>query len=172
MKKSLGPFRGFTMIELLCVIVIIGALGSSALPSMLNFRQEAKIAAARQILNSIKVGLKNQKQNAMLRCNAGLSTSVPVTSLILNDITLGAGALCNTSQITNTAERRFVDSTLIPANPWNGSRTIEVCTVQTRCIGCTAASGWCYCVMPGSITEFYPSSNVANECNTIVETLY
>jgi len=49
--------RGFTLIELMVVVIIIAALVGIVLPHVLPATTEAKVAAARASIQSIQVGL-------------------------------------------------------------------------------------------------------------------
>ena len=65
--------RGFTMIELLMVIIIIAVLGATGLTQFLDFRQEARASSVMQTLTAMRVSIKNQFQQALLRCGASTS---------------------------------------------------------------------------------------------------
>jgi len=52
--------KGFTLIELVIVIVIIGILSVAALPWIGNLRDEATIAATRYLLNQFRGAIKIQ----------------------------------------------------------------------------------------------------------------
>ncbi len=109
------------MIELLMVIVIISILGAVALPQFLDFRQEARIAALTQNLNTMRVGIKNQIHQIRLRCrNIGTLQIISTDGLpegmgiqiAANDITAQSGTnnqICNVSEIPNAADRKFWD---------------------------------------------------------------
>ncbi len=110
------------MIELLMTITIIAILGATALPNFLDFRKEAKAAAVRQMLATMRSGIKNQIQQAQLKCNMGanlqgLNSGNFQFGFLLgdnmgnNDITTNSGVpgreLCSTSQIPNLEDRKF-----------------------------------------------------------------
>ncbi|MDA3971171.1 MAG: prepilin-type N-terminal cleavage/methylation domain-containing protein [Desulfobulbaceae bacterium] len=61
MKKVLGPLanqKGFTLIEMVIVIILLGLLSSMAIPHYLNIQKEAKIAATKGKLSAIRGGLE------------------------------------------------------------------------------------------------------------------
>ncbi len=112
---------GFTMIELLCVIVIVSTLGTTAMGQFLDFRKEARAAVLRQTLISLRSGIKNQIQQALLKCNRSyteiVSTSFLLNSVRYNDVTTNNG-LCTTTQVPNAADRKTVQ--------FNGQGAIEI----------------------------------------------
>ncbi len=110
------------MVELLTTMLIIAILGAISVPQFLDFRKEAKVAVLRQNLDALRMGLKNQIQQAMLRCDvtrtpAGLVTPsgqsiydiLRLQMIYSNDITTAYGGvqICDTTQITNPEERKF-----------------------------------------------------------------
>jgi general secretion pathway protein G len=53
--------RGFTLIELMVVLVIIGVLGALIVPSVLNRASDARVTAARTDVNNLMQALKLYK---------------------------------------------------------------------------------------------------------------
>ncbi len=114
---------GFTVIELLAVMLIIAVLSSAAVSQFIDFRKEARAASTRYNLNTLRVGIKNQIQQANLRCNRTLKTINEMTlfynSFLVNDVTQSSNGpdrvfsyttpICNTQQVTNPSDRKFFD---------------------------------------------------------------
>lgn len=55
MKKILTTGKGFTLIELMIVVAIIGILAAIAIPNFMNYQCKAKQAEAKTLLGSLRV---------------------------------------------------------------------------------------------------------------------
>ena len=102
--------RGFTMVELLLVIALLAIVGAIALPSFLDLQNEAKAAAVRGTLGSLRAGLANQRQQVVLRCGyTPRNNIIDFNALYYNDITSALAvtyARCTTAQIPNAPDRK------------------------------------------------------------------
>ncbi len=127
-RDSSGYFRrGFTIIELLTVMLLIAILGATALSAFIDFRLEARAAVVRRTIDVIRVGIKNQIQQAVLRCGAGPPNTYNnsrgrslfsnlANALFTNDITASESPgfpffnvlnICTDAQISNPTDRLF-----------------------------------------------------------------
>ncbi len=123
------PSTGFTMVELLLVMVVVAILTSAAIPMMLDFRREARIAVARQIIANVRTSYKIKTQQAVMSCGAQASFSqtrlimgFPIyetfysklaSNCLSNDITYAETnpvyRVCTKAQVPAAADRRCLD---------------------------------------------------------------
>jgi general secretion pathway protein G len=60
-RRCAASSRGFTLIELMVVLVIIGVLGALIVPNVLNRASDARVTAARTDVNNLMQALKLYK---------------------------------------------------------------------------------------------------------------
>ena len=64
MRKSMKGEKGFTLIELMIVVAIIGILAAIAIPNFLNYQRRAKTAEARTNLGAIRTSQESYASTA------------------------------------------------------------------------------------------------------------
>lgn len=68
--------RGFTLIELIAVIVILGSLSAVAVPTLLDMRTAARDAVVQQAAAALHAGLTNARMAWRLRGTGGATTNL------------------------------------------------------------------------------------------------
>ena len=140
-RSNLSGEKGFTLIELVIIIVILGILAAVAIPKYQDITGEAKEASCRAALGSIRSGITIYYANQAVK--NGQAAWPPIDSLT----TVGSVMMHG-----------------IPANPYqhpdSASDSILVGYSKGTTIG--TSGGWVY---NDSTGEIWPNTTVAGENN-------
>ena len=147
MQKSKS---GFTMVELVFVIVILGILAAVAIPKMAATRTDAEITKGRSDIASIRSAIVTERQGRLIR---GLNDYMPRLST-------GAGILFTGSD----ANRTLLMYGIAAGGAWTqGAVNAGVTDVYTITINGVTTT-FTYTVSTGRFT----CTAGADDCNTLV----
>ena len=120
MNRNSAVRAGFTLIELMAVVLILAILAGVALPKFFDYQVQAKKAACKGTLGGVRAGIANFYANKAITSTARYPTLVELTD-------------GNTMQAD------------IPANPYNDKNDVDAVTQANATSRNTAGTvGWLY----------------------------
>lgn len=143
MKRFTPIRKGFTLIELIAVVVILAILVGVALPRYFDYAAQAREAATKGTLGGVRAGIANFLANEVI------TNGAPLYPTLVQLTTLGT-----------------VMQEAIPDNPYNDVNTVVAATsIQAAARTVVAGgAGWAYYVdnasSPPAYT-FYANTNTA-----------
>ena len=139
--NRLSNHRGFTLIELVIIIVILGILAAVAIPKYQDMSSQAKDAACRGALGALRSGV------TIFYANQAETTGTAAWPTVVQLATIGT-----------------VMAQSMPKNPYQSSTNApdSIVTGVTKGTVVGTRGGWAYLASTGDV---WPNTSVASENN-------
>lgn len=148
MAKIIGSERGFTLIELVMVILLLSILAAVAIPNFIDFRTDAKNAATQGAIGAMRSALSIATAAIALKEDPTVPTpKYPTLDEMKTNAFNGSHPSLSGTSIMDPANG-------IPRNPWSIStlpvahlNSVINCNVTKSLLNSTSGfdhRGWCY----------------------------
>jgi len=138
LNKSMNNAKGFTLIELMIVVAIIGILAAIALPAYQDYTKKAKFAEVVTAVGAARsaVTICFQEEGALTNCVGGYR-GIP------DDVAGAAGVLASltttATDIKAVGSTTEVDGALMTVTPTAGANGVLTWKTTGDCV----TKGWC-----------------------------
>jgi prepilin-type N-terminal cleavage/methylation domain-containing protein len=128
--------KGFTLIELIAVVVVLAILAGVALPRYFDYAAQAKVSACKGALGGVRSAIAAFQSNSAANGAAAYPTLAELTAV-------------------GTVMQEFM-----APNPYNNSNTVVAATWNAAAPPVSGAAGWNYDVAVG---KFWANTNTVGE---------
>ena len=167
MKRSKSS--GFTLIEIVIVIVLLAVISLVAIPQFIDMRTEARDEASKAVLGSFRSAVAIANGAISVKENPNLSPAQFPTYAEFSGNNFVAGAPANHPKLAGTAIMNKASG--IPINPWTTTSTVVNCTGKAKGFLMVAPDpvddGWCYNDVTGEVWANSDLSKGAAKENTL-----
>lgn len=146
-RRQVRSDKGFTLIELVIVMVVLAIMAGLAIPKFLDLRADAKKSAANGALGGVRSAVANFHAKS-IATNPDDATPYPTVTELTTDGTVINGAFPENPYYTGGAAKNSVGG----------------CTTAKGTVDAANDTGWCYKVtQPGGPGDFWANTNTAGE---------
>jgi len=160
--RHAGRSSGFTLVELLIVVIILGILAAVAIPQFTGSTDDARLSSLDMSLNQLRnaVELYYHQHSGQYPgatsylTGAATTTAAQAESSLVRQLTLYSSITGQTATTKSTTFRYGPYlKTGLPANPYNDLSTIvcDIATTDLSAVASDATSGWKFYTRTGRL---------------------
>ncbi|MCK4411938.1 MAG: prepilin-type N-terminal cleavage/methylation domain-containing protein [Candidatus Eisenbacteria sp.] len=162
MSRRSSPRSGFTLVELLIVVIILGVLAAIAIPQFTSNTEDARISALDTNLSEMRNAVElyyHQHSATYPGANrydngAAVTTTAQADTSFLKQLTLytAATGVTSTSKDATHKYGPYIKKAM-PANPYNSSNeaTCDITETDITQVAAAGTAGWKFYVKTGRL---------------------